>query len=240
MNFYSITETGRVRSENQDFLFATDQKIGPLQNLFLVADGMGGHNAGEYASEHAVTTVISEIRNAKEGEPVPLLKTAIASANQNIYLQAKADVGKTGMGTTLVAATFADGHLYVANVGDSRLYVITRNGIRQITRDHSYVGELVRQGTISEAAARNHVKKHYITRAVGTESTVKIDFFDVLADEEGYVLLCTDGLTNMVTDAEIERIIHMDLSIEEKVKRLYHEADENGGRDNITLILIES
>ena len=119
------------------------------------------------------------------------------------------------------------------------MYAITSDGITQITRDHSYVGELVRQGTISEAAARNHVKKHYITRAVGTESMVKIDFFDVLTDNRGYVLLCTDGLTNMVTDAEIDRIVRSDLSPKDKVEELALMANENGGRDNITMILIE-
>ncbi|MBQ1547463.1 MAG: Stp1/IreP family PP2C-type Ser/Thr phosphatase [Lachnospiraceae bacterium] len=239
MKFYSITETGKVRSENQDCLFTTDQKIGPLKNLFLVADGMGGHKAGEYASECAVKTVVESVRNSDRTEPVAVIERAISDANERVYMESKADPEKYGMGTTMVAATFFDGHMYVANVGDSRLYVITENEIRQITQDHSYVGELVRRGTISESAARNHAKRHYITRAVGTESKVRTDFFDVVMDGSAHVLLCTDGLTNMVTDTVIKQIVSAKAEPYDKVKALLREANENGGRDNITIVLIE-
>lgn len=243
MKFYATTETGKVRSQNQDCLFATDRKIGALSNLFLVADGMGGHNAGEYASEWTIRTVLESIRQSENTEPVPLLEEAIGKANRFVYDKARTDADKYGMGTTLVAATFFEEHLYVANVGDSRLYVITDDDIRQITRDHSYVGELVRRGTISESAARNHAKKHYITRAVGTEDTVKVDFFDVLlgdfSDGHTRVLLCTDGLTNMVTDTMIQNIASADAEIDERTNALLREANDNGGRDNITIVLVE-
>jgi len=239
MRFYSITETGRVRSKNQDYLFTTDQKIGPLSNLFLVADGMGGHNAGEYASEYAVRAVVEAIRNSTIQEPIAALEQAITSANQRVYDEAQADPEKKGMGTTMVAATFLDGHLYIANVGDSRLYVATNQDLRQITRDHSLVEELVREGNLPESEAKVHPRKNMITRAVGAEEKVRTDFFDVEIRKGDQILLCTDGLTNMVPNEYMADIVFTTESIEEKAKKLVNMAEENGGRDNITVILIE-
>lgn len=228
-----------MRSKNQDYLFTTDQKIGPLSNLFLVADGMGGHNAGEYASEYAVRAVVEAIRNSTIQEPIAALEQAITSANQRVYDEAQADPEKKGMGTTIVAATFLDGHLYIANVGDSRLYVATNQDLRQITRDHSLVEELVREGNLPESEAKVHPRKNMITRAVGAEEKVRTDFFDVEIRKGDQILLCTDGLTNMVPNEYMADIVFTTESIEEKAKKLVNMAEENGGRDNITVILIE-
>ena len=229
MRFYSITETGRVRSKNQDFVFATDQKIGPLSNLFLVADGMGGHNAGEFASAFAVQTVVEAIRNSTIQEPIAALEQAISSANYKVYQEALADPNKKGMGTTLVAATFQDGHLFIANVGDSRLYVATNQELRQVTRDHSLVQELVREGNLQESEAQIHPRKNMITRAVGAEKAVRTDFFDVEIRTGDQIVLCTDGLTNMVSDETMSDVLFTaDETPEEKASKLVNIAEENG------------
>ncbi|MCR4673366.1 MAG: Stp1/IreP family PP2C-type Ser/Thr phosphatase [Lachnospiraceae bacterium] len=240
MIFYAITNTGRIRSNNQDYVFASDADTGALSNLFLVADGMGGHQAGEYASETAVRTVLEEIRSKNILEPIPAIDSAIKFANKKIYKEAQQDASKTGMGTTFVAATVFGEHLYVANVGDSRLYVIEDEGLRQVTRDHSVVEELVRTGGITREAARKHVDKHKITRAVGAESNVKIDFFDVPISDVHQILMCTDGLTNMLSDEEIESILLSDQKVKQKAEQLVEKANENGGKDNITVIVIDS
>ena len=240
MLFYAITDKGRVRSSNQDYVFAADTDTGALKNLFVVADGMGGHLAGEYASEQAVQIVLSEIRKKEKKEPVPILESAISAANKSIYEQSLSDPDKKGMGTTMVAATFYDGHLYVANVGDSRLYVISRGELRQITRDHSVVAELITSGTVTPDSDIAQSKKHVITRAVGAEENVRVDIFDVLYDDVDQVLMCTDGLSNMVSDSDISDVLASDDKVKQKAERLLSMALENGGRDNITVLLIDA
>ena len=143
------------------------------------------------------------------------------------------------MGTTLVAATIIDGRLYVANVGDSRLYIIGTDGIRQITRDHSLVAEMVRIGEVGAKEAREHPDKNIITRAVGGGEEVEADFFEVELKKDDHILICTDGLTNMVEDEEICSIILRDASIEERAGLLVKTANDNGGKDNITVMIIE-
>ena len=240
MIFYAITDTGRIRSNNQDYVFASDSDTGVLANLFLVADGMGGHRAGEYASETAVKTVLEELRNKNVSEPIPALDSAIRFANKKLYTESKADASKAGMGTTFVAATVYDEHLYIANVGDSRLYVVEDKGLRQVTRDHSVVEELVRNGGLSKEAARKHADKHKITRAVGAEEEVKVDFFDVPISDVHQILMCTDGLTNMLSDEEISDILLSDNKVKQKAELLVTTANEKGGRDNITVVVIDS
>ena len=239
MKFSVVTEQGKVRAQNQDFVFTTDQPVGSLPNLFLVADGMGGHNAGEYASEYTIKAVLDEIRSHKELSPIATMEKAITQANQIIHDRAVNDADKSGMGTTLVAATFVDGHIYVANVGDSRLYINTCDELKQITRDHSLVEELIREGTVSENAARQHPKKHMITRAIGAESHIRTDFFDVTLSETDQILMCTDGLTNMVEDDDIRRILNDSCDLKTKVHTLVDTANANGGKDNITVVVIE-
>lgn len=239
MRFYSITEQGQVRSQNQDFLFASDQPVGTLANLFLVADGMGGHNAGEYASEYAVKAVLNEIRSHTDLSPVAILEQAITSANSIIYALGMQNSALSGMGTTMVGAMIDGNHLVAFNVGDSRLYVITKSEIRQVTRDHSVVEELVREGSVPRAEAVNHPKKNMITRAVGAEKNVRPDFFDVTLEPADQILLCSDGLTNMVDNETIFSIMHENGTIKEKTVKLVETANHNGGKDNITAIAIE-
>ena len=167
MKAYAITDIGKKRSFNQDYAWMTTDEIGKLPNLFIVADGMGGHRGGGYASRLAVETILEQIRQSQADSPAEILVDAIRHANECIRQTAAEDEQLSGMGTTVVAATCADRQLQVANVGDSRLYIADDVGIRQITEDHSLVQEMVRMGEISEAEARNHPDKNIITRALG-------------------------------------------------------------------------
>ncbi len=238
MKTFSMTDIGRRRETNQDYMFTSETAVGNLPNLFLVADGMGGHKAGEYASRFTVDAIVEGIRNSRETEPVAILKEAVERANELLIQEAQADSGKTGMGTTIVVATFADKRMYVANVGDSRLYVVNRE-ITQITRDHSLVEEMVRLGEMDREEARVHPDKNIITRAIGAASEVQTDFFEVEVSEGDMVLMCSDGLTNMVEDEEIRRIVVSQRDIAEIAERLIETANANGGKDNITVVLIE-
>ena len=199
MRIYSATDVGQKRKMNQDYVFASEGPVGNLPNLFTVADGMGGHNAGDYASSHAVRILVDEIREDADYNPVKVIRHAIETANTEIRNRAQEDENLRGMGTTMVVATIVDQYAYVANVGDSRLYVI-QDGIHQITRDHSLVQEMVKMGEISEEEARNHPDKNIITRALGAEKTVDVDFFDLKLEKGCTILMCSDGLSNMVED----------------------------------------
>jgi len=238
MKAFGITDVGQGRSMNQDFEFASETAVGNLPNLFVVADGMGGHNAGDFASKLTVETMLNEIADSFEKNPVKILSKAIATANDVIRRKAAETPDMEGMGTTVVAATSIGRYLHVANVGDSRLYVVGRE-IRQVTKDHSLVEEMVRIGTISHSEARNHPDKNIITRAIGASVEVEPDFFTVELEEGDAVLMCTDGLTNMLEDEEIRMILSGGRDIVEKAQALVDAANANGGRDNISVVLIE-
>ena len=239
MRVYSATDVGQKREMNQDYVFTSDVPVGHLPNLFVVADGMGGHNAGDYASSHGVLTLVDEITVDAEYNPVKVIRHAIERSNAEILGKAGEDESYRGMGTTMVVATIIGGFLYVANIGDSRLYVINRD-IQQITRDHSLVQEMVRLGEINAEEARTHPKKNIITRALGAEKTVDVDFFDLKLEEGSIILMCSDGLSNMVEDKKLEEIVLTEgISLEEKGRTLVREANSNGGKDNIAIILIE-
>ena len=225
---FSITDIGRKRKVNQDYIYTSEKPVGNLPNVFIVADGMGGHNAGDYASKVTVETMLAEM----------IFRKAIEEANDVIRKRASEDEKLEGMGTTVVVASCMGRFLQVANVGDSRLYVVGSK-IRQITRDHSYVEEMVRIGELDRADARNHPDKNIITRAVGAEDKVEPDFFTVELQEGEIVLMCSDGLTNMLEDEEIRMIISGARDLVEKAESLVEAANANGGRDNISVILIE-
>lgn len=239
MRIYSATDVGQKRKMNQDYVFVSQEPVGNLPNLFAVADGMGGHNAGDYASAHAVQTLVSQIQADADFNPIKVIRHAIEAANTEIIDQAQRDEGLRGMGTTMVVATIVGNYAYVANVGDSRLYVV-QGQIRQVTRDHSLVQEMVRLGEINAEEARNHPDKNIITRALGAEKTVDVDFFDLKLEPGNTILMCSDGLSNMVEDRKMEEIItNPDRDITWKGDTLIREANQNGGKDNIAVILIE-
>ncbi len=235
---FAITDIGRKRKLNQDFVFASEQPVGSLPNLFIVADGMGGHNAGDYASQYTVETIVEELSRPKGAESFDLIRRAIEAANDRIRKKAAEDTELSGMGTTAVVAYCEGDELTVANVGDSRLYVIGE-GIRQITRDHSLVEEMVRMGGLDKEAARTHPEKNIITRAIGVASTVEVDFFTEKLAQGDTILMCSDGLTNMLEDKQILEIIHAQKDIRSRAEALVKAANDNGGKDNIAVILIE-
>ncbi|MDY4671109.1 MAG: Stp1/IreP family PP2C-type Ser/Thr phosphatase [Oliverpabstia sp.] len=239
MKAYSVTDVGQCRRENQDYVFVSQQPIGNLPNLFVVADGMGGHNAGDYASRCAVTVLTESVKKDMSFNPIKIIRHAIETANEQVFAQASQDPSKAGMGTTLVVVTIVGHYAYVANVGDSRMYLADDRVMVQITRDHSWIAEMVRRGEMSREDAKNHPDKNIITRAVGAGATVNIDFFDVQLEENSRILMCTDGLSNMVEDETIERIISSPLDIEQAARHLVELANENGGKDNISVIAIE-
>ena len=239
MKAFCITDVGQNRSMNQDFVFASETPVGNLPNLFVVADGMGGHRAGDTASRDTVGTLIESVRKSRETNPIKIIRTAVEEANRRVYEKSREDENLAGMGTTVVVAVIEGRYLYVANVGDSRLYISGEQGLVQITRDHSWIAEMVMRGELSKEEARNHPDKNIITRALGASEEVDIDFFDVQLEEKNRILLCSDGLSNMVADEEIQKILGDSPDIEQSGRQLVATANTNGGRDNISVILIE-
>ena len=239
MRVFSATDVGQKRKMNQDYVFVSEGPVGNLPNLFVVADGMGGHNAGDYASSHAVQTLVDEIRKDKDFNPIKIIRHAIETANTEIRNQAQNNESLKGMGTTIVATTIVGHYAYIANVGDSRLYVV-QDQIHQVTKDHSLVQEMVRMGELKAEDAKDHPDKNIITRALGAERTVDIDFFDLKLEPGCTILMCSDGLSNMVEDAKMEEIIFdSEISLDRKGRKLLREANQNGGKDNIAIILVE-
>lgn len=238
MKISSLTDIGVRREMNQDYLYSSEEAVGKLQNLFIVADGMGGHRAGEFASRYAVENIVETARKSEKKDSIGILTESIMAANRLLKEYADSHREMRGMGTTIVAATIEGHRLLAANVGDSRLYLAGEQMI-QVTRDHSLVQEMVRLGEIDQERARNHPDKNIITRAVGVDRNVQIDFFEVNLEPGQRVLLCSDGLTNMVEDHEIQEILHGQEELSRKAEKLVELANKNGGRDNITVIIIE-
>lgn len=238
MKTFSITDVGAVREMNQDYVFATDAPLGPLPNLLIVADGMGGHKAGDFASKYTVEVLEEELKHSLKDDPEEAILDAVQTANHKLIQAAEKDIKLDGMGTTLVAATVIDHTLYFANVGDSRLYLINKD-IRQLSRDHSLVEEMVRLGGIKEEEARNHPDKNIITRAIGVKEKVEPDFYEFNLKSGDIILMCSDGLSNMVEDEEIFTIIKGSRDIVEAGEKLIERANENGGKDNISVVLAQ-
>lgn len=238
MKTFSKTDIGMVREVNQDYVFVSDAPIGKLPNLFVVADGMGGHKAGEFASRFTVEVVREELVNSQEDEPEAMIKKAITSANQKLLETAEQDSRLEGMGTTLVVATVIDSTLYFANVGDSRLYLLN-DDIKQVSKDHSLVQEMVRLGGINQEEAKHHPDKNIITRAIGAKNYIEVDFYEYRLKKNDIILMCTDGLSNMVEDEEILHIVNGSRDVVEAVERLIERANQNGGKDNIGVIVAE-
>lgn len=238
MKISSLTNIGASREINQDYLYSSEDPVGRLPNLFVVADGMGGHNAGEFASRYAVETIVDTAQKTEKRDTVAILKECIESANSAIRAHADSHEDMAGMGTTIVATVLNGYNLITANVGDSRLY-LAGNELRQITRDHSLVQEMVRMGELDASKARIHPDKNIITRAVGAEKSVEVDLFESILDPGDRILLCSDGLTNMVDDSEILEILNGPGTLEAKTEHLIERANKNGGKDNITVITID-
>ena len=227
MKYYAMTDVGRRREMNQDYVYATGQPIGPFPNLLVVADGMGGHKAGDFASKFTVEVVKREIAGSRSRKPEKVMHDAIQVANRELIRVASRDVKLEGMGTTLVVATVIGDTLYFANIGDSRLYLIDDN-IKQLSKDHSLVEEMVRLGGIKAEDARNHPDKNIITRAMGVKDEAEADFYEFRIKRGDKILMCTDGLSNMVEDEDMFGLVKGSRDVVEAVQMLIDRANSNG------------
>lgn len=253
MQFFGKSDTGKKRRENQDS-FITEQLYDNAV-LCLVCDGMGGANGGSIASSMAcreftkhVKKKLSDIKqeeqvrfDGKNPEAEKLLKRAVTLTNTAVFKKALKEKELEGMGTTLVSALIIDGKLYITNIGDSRLYLVNKDEIKRMTRDHSYVQTLVDLGQLTPEEAEKNPHKNIITRAIGTQKKVEPDlFFEDLSERDvEYILICSDGLTNFVEEKVIQGIIQESETLESACNALIDKANENGGGDNITAVLIK-
>lgn len=239
---YGISDVGCVRELNEDSFcihgFDEEQDVG----FCVLADGMGGHNAGEVASQSAVKFIAEELNKLlvlKSYANIPQkLREAIDKANDKVYKMSCEDSNRSGMGTTVVAVFICRGTAYIANVGDSRAYILSEDEISQITVDHSVVAELVSAGSITKEEARNHPQKNIITRALGTDERVISDIFECECRSGDTLLICSDGLNTMVDDKRISEIVNEEKNAEDAAKRLSVVAKTSGGIDNITVICV--
>lgn len=238
MKYYSITDIGQHRKINED---SYDNYIRDNKSLLVVADGMGGHKAGEIASSITVKSIIDFFKENEDsyGNPLNLIEDSIHCANEEVYRESVDNSDYNNMGTTIVLAYIVDNDLFISNVGDSRAYLKNKYGFKQISRDHSLVNDLLLNGTITEEEAELYTQKNIITRAMGIEEFVEADSIVMSLENDDLILLCTDGLTGELTDEEIEDILNEDISLQDKCKKLIEESNEMGGNDNITITLYQ-
>jgi len=235
---FTITDVGMKRTVNQDCVYCNESNVGIFPNLFIVADGMGGHKAGDMASRLCVSTFTESVKASDLRTPVSVLGEAVFTAHNKVHDVSSDNDDYTGMGTTLVAATIIDDKLFVVNIGDSRLYIL-RDELIQITEDHSLVEEMVKSGEIEKDSVRSHPNKNIITRALGIGYDVQPDYFNIDVCEGDIILMCTDGLINELSDNEIEYIIKSNGdNLDKAGMTLLNKANEAGGKDNITVLLV--
>ena len=239
MQAYAVTDVGLYRNMNQDFVYSSTTPLGSLDNLFIVADGMGGHNAGDFASRFLVDKLVQFFSKIHPDKDIHgIIKEGIRKVNRELFEETNRNPSLNGAGTTLVIATVKGAVLYVANIGDSRLYLL-RDELEQITKDHSYVEEMVALGKMRRGSRDYMEKRNIITRAVGTDNEVDIDLFAFKLRPKDMILMCTDGLSNMVDEFEMEYILRTEDGLQQKAESLVEAANRSGGSDNISVILIE-
>ena len=238
MKFYGLSNTGRVRGNNEDFYHVpTNEKE---QRLFIVADGMGGACAGEVASTLAVADTAEFVNgNINDfDDRALLLRKAIGNANKTVFNTSKSETTYESMGTTLVAALIEEKKVFVANVGDSRCYIISKNKMEQVSIDHSFVQELIDKGMLTKEEAQHHPDRNLITRAIGAEKHVAVDVFCKDFNKTDRLLLASDGLTSMLAEEEIKKIMLSSEEPEKIVTQLVEKANEAGGKDNVTAVVV--
>ena len=240
MRAFAKSDVGKLRDTNEDsyYISNVDDEI----KIFILADGMGGYNGGEIASKLAVSTALSYIQTnfantPKEKEDIlNLIKSAMEYANMVVYEKSNNEKELAGMGTTLEVCLIYNNKVYIGHVGDSRVYRIRKEFIRKLTHDHSYVQKLVKDGTITEEEARNHPKKNMLMKALGCTAFLEPDVTVKGFIKDDIILMCSDGLSNMLDDEEIYEIIRQEGTL--AAEKLVEKANENGGYDNITAIVI--
>lgn len=230
----ALSEVGRVRKDNEDGYLVSVER-----GLFVVADGMGGHAGGQLASGTAIQVLDKEVMLPSASDNCDeILFDNLLKAN-NIILSKAQDEEYYGMGTTVTAALFNSGVLYIAHIGDSRAYLFREESLKLLTQDHSLVNELLQKGELTLEEAQNHPRRNILTRALGTIEFPQIDLFDLPVQGGDLLLLCTDGLYNQVHDEEIRKILSSDDCLKERVEKMVNLALERGGNDNITAVLVQ-
>ncbi|ONI43043.1 hypothetical protein AN640_06835 [Candidatus Epulonipiscium fishelsonii] len=239
-------DKGKKRSTNQDNLFISNERIGPLPNLYIVADGMGGHNAGEIASARTIeefclyAQLNHELKISKPDDIRNFLKRATSHANYIIYKEASKNINLKGMGTTLTVATIIKNEMHIAHVGDSRVYFLNKKNISQITTDHSVVAEMSKVLGLPIESFKDHPSKNVITRAIGIDKKIKIDVITISLKGIEYFLMCSDGLNNMLSNQRIHHMVYTNKdNIHFLIESLIQEANHRGGIDNIAVIVGE-
>ena len=236
MKYYYLTDPGKVRERNEDSVVIIDNSNG--EYLMVVADGMGGHKDGEVASSIAITHIatsfkeISSVGNKEDA--INWIQGVVKEANALIYKYVALHPESEGMGTTMVMALLTPSFLLLGNIGDSSGYVIKNNKLHKVTVDHTLVNLLVKSGELTEEAAKNHPKKNVLMKALGASTNVEMDIFNVELGVQG-IFLCSDGLTNMLDDEQIMKVLKEKTSIEEQLKKLIFKANNRGGSDNISI-----
>ena len=236
MEYSYLTDPGKVRDHNEDSV--TIVKNGSGEILMAVADGMGGHKGGEIASSIAITNIGKRFINTStvgnKEDAIAFIKEIVSEANILLYKYTQENPESTGMGTTIVLALITNDFLLFGNIGDSSGYVIKDEKLYKITTDHTLVNLLVKSGELTPEEAKNHPRKNVLMRALGANMTVEMDVFDVETDVDG-IFLCSDGLTNMLDNEQIEKVLDNDLNIDEKLQKLILKANNRGGTDNISV-----
>jgi len=235
------SDVGKIRSTNEDSYYLDKDN----KQVFIVADGMGGHNAGEIASKMAIESISTSIKKYLENNCKTsnifnsnVIKEAIWEANKIIHQHSLSHNGCDGMGTTLTVSVILKDHVYIGHIGDSRAYILKNNELIQLTQDHTLVSELVKNGSITEMEAKAHPKRNIITKAVGTEEIIEPDIIKYKISKDSILILCTDGLTNAITNDEIKNSFMNSNNIQETCNSLVNLANIRGGYDNITILAI--
>ena len=240
MQTFYFTDPGKVRSHNEDSvtIISNDKK----EFILAIADGMGGHKAGEVASSIAIEHIINSFNNletiGRKEDAIDWLRNIVKEINDEIFKYAKKNPESKGLGTTLVIAIKTEDYILYGNIGDSSGYVIKNGVLHKVTKDHTYVGMLISNGKLTEEGAKNHPGKNLLTRALGANDPIEIDIFDIDTSVKG-LFLCSDGLTNMLTIEQIEKVLNSNFSIEEAVVKLIKKANLRGGTDNISIAYIK-
>ena len=239
MQTFYMTDAGKVRTHNEDNVIILNKNN---EFILAVADGMGGHKAGEIASSIAIEhirEVFDKIESfGKKEDAIEWMRCVVKEINDKIFSYTKDHPESKGMGTTLVVAIKTDDYVLYGNIGDSSGYVIKNEKIHKVTRDHTLVNLLVSTGELSPEQAKFHPRKNLLTRALGANDPVEIDIFDVDNNISG-LFLCSDGLTNLITDEQIEKVLNSSLSIEEQVEKLIKKSNSRGGTDNISIAYLK-
>lgn len=242
MKGFGNTDIGKSRNSNQDNVFILNTNIGSLDNLYIIADGMGGHKAGDVASKKAIEFFVQAIEEGEmeENDVLDLMISSLSYTNSEVYELSKSNKEYENMGTTFLATTIKNDKIYIVHIGDCRLYGIRNNKIVQMTTDHTYAMDLFKAGIISKEEAEIAKEASILTRALGTNRNIEADalFCDVYSND--IFIMCSDGLNTMVSNEEIIEIAQLpNISTDEKVQKMIEKANENGGKDNIAVIVIE-